>query len=44
MIFRNNNLKVVGISKTFFVGSVVLCLISLLQDVYPDLYIKKQFF
>lgn len=43
MIFRNNLLKVLGISKTFLVDSVVLCLISLLQDEYPGLCITKQF-
>lgn len=41
--FSETTFKVLGTSKTFLVGSVVLCLISLLQDEYPDLCITNQF-
>jgi len=43
-MFRNNHLKALGINKTFQIGSVVLCLISLLQDEYLDMRISEQFF
>lgn len=44
MVFGNNILKALGINKSFLIGSVVLCLLSLLQGGYLDLRISKQFF